>query len=47
MVKVIGKIAPLEVKELEAEGETYADAKAALEGQVPEGWRLIQTLTIA
>jgi hypothetical protein len=46
VVKVIGKIAPLEVKELEAEDETYADAKAALASQVPEGWRLIQVLTV-
>ncbi|NKX51532.1 hypothetical protein HER39_13335 [Arthrobacter deserti] len=46
MVKVIGKIAPLDVKELDAEAETYAGAKAALESQVPEGWRLIQELTV-
>ncbi|MFT4471262.1 hypothetical protein ACMX2H_15270 [Arthrobacter sulfonylureivorans] len=45
MVKVVGIIQPVETKELSAEGESYADARAALEAQVPEGWRLLQILT--
>jgi hypothetical protein len=46
VVKVIGKIQPVEIKDIEAEGVDYAEAKAALEQQVPEGWRLIQVLTV-
>ena len=34
MVKVVGIIQPVETKELSAEGESYADARAALEAQV-------------
>jgi len=46
VVKVVGKIQPVEIRELEAEGEDFAAAKAALESQVPEGWRLIQVLSV-
>jgi hypothetical protein len=42
VVKVVGIIQPVETKELSAEGESYADARAAIEAQVPEGWRLLQ-----
>jgi hypothetical protein len=45
VVKVVGIIQPVETKELSAEGESYADARAALEAQVPEGWRLLQIMT--
>ncbi|SDQ24930.1 hypothetical protein SAMN04489742_0260 [Arthrobacter crystallopoietes] len=36
----------MEIKEIEAEGVDYAEAKIALEQQIPEGWRLIQVLTV-
>jgi hypothetical protein len=42
VVKVVGIIQPVETRELSAEGESYVDAKAAIEAQVPEGWRLLQ-----
>jgi hypothetical protein len=45
VVKVVGIIQPVETKELSAEGDTYAEAKAAIEAQVPEGWRLLQIKT--
>jgi hypothetical protein len=44
VVKVVGIIQPVETKELSAEGESYADARAAIEAQVPEGWRLLQVI---
>jgi hypothetical protein len=45
MVKVVGVIQPYETKEIRADGGDYEDAKAALEAQVPEGWRLISIMT--
>ena len=44
MVKVVGIIQPVETRELSAEADTYADAKAAIEEQVPDGWRLLQVI---
>lgn len=45
MVKVVGVIQPFETKEIRAEGSEYEEARAALQAQVPEGWRLISVMT--
>ncbi|WP_138419299.1 hypothetical protein [Sinomonas gamaensis] len=39
MVRVSGTIRPLQTEQIEAQGETYDEAKEALEAQVPEGWQ--------
>lgn len=36
---------PGQTKEFRAEGEGYEEAKAALQAQVPEGWRLVSVKT--
>lgn len=45
MVKLVGVIQPFETQEIRAEGAEYEDAKAALEAQVPDGWRLLSIMT--
>ncbi|EMY34995.1 hypothetical protein D477_006663 [Arthrobacter crystallopoietes BAB-32] len=45
MVKVKGTIRPMEIREIQAEGEDYAAAREALEAQVTEGWQLLSVLT--
>lgn len=40
-MKLIASIGPTEVRELEAEGDDYDSARAAVEAQVPEGWRIL------
>jgi hypothetical protein len=40
MVKVVGVIKPLEKREISAEGESYEQAREALQEMVPEGWSL-------
>lgn len=44
MVKVVGVIRPVETKEIRVEGDSYMEAKATLEGQVPDGWELLSVL---
>lgn len=39
-VKVKATIRSLEIRELEAEAESYEAARAQLAAQVPEGWQL-------
>ncbi|WIB72620.1 hypothetical protein [Curtobacterium sp. MCBD17_026] len=39
-VKVKATIRSTETRELEAEGESYEAARAALDAQVPDGWQL-------
>lgn len=43
-MKLRGTIRPVETKELTAEAESYEEARAKLENQVPEGWQLLQVL---
>lgn len=43
-MKVIGKIRQTGVQELAVEAENYAQARAELESQVPDGWELIQVM---
>ena len=45
MVKVKGTIRPMEIREIQAEGEDYAAAREALQAQVPEGWQLLSVMT--
>lgn len=45
VVKLSGTIRPTQTEKISAEGESYEEAKAALEAQVPEGWQLLQVLT--
>lgn len=40
MINVVGVIKPVETKEIRAEADSYADAYAALQEVVPEGWAL-------
>lgn len=40
MVKVVGIIKPVEIKEIRAEGDGYEEARDALQAMVPEGWSL-------
>lgn len=40
-MQVRGVIRSTETREISASGETYADARAAIDQQVPEGWTLI------
>lgn len=44
MVKLRGTIRPVETQELSAEGDSYDEARQALQAQVPEGWELLQVL---
>ncbi|MCC3292623.1 hypothetical protein [Arthrobacter sp. zg-Y1110] len=46
MVKVSGVIRPLEKREISAEAEAYTEARQALLEQLPEGWELIQVMTL-
>lgn len=45
MIKLVGVIQPVEKKTIRVEGETYAEAHAALTAEVPEGWQMISVLT--
>jgi len=45
VVKVKGTIRPMEIREIQAEGEDYAAAREALQAQVPEGWQLLSVMT--
>jgi len=44
VIKLVGTIQPVETKSIRADGETYEDAREALDAQVPEGWRLISII---
>lgn len=44
-MEVIAHIRPTEVREIEAEGEDYAAARAAAIAQIPEGWQLLSVTT--
>lgn len=44
MVKLRGTIRPVETQEVSAEGDSYEEARQALQAQVPEGWELLQVL---
>lgn len=44
MVKLRGTIRTVETKQLSAEADSYDEARAALDAQVPEGWELLQVL---
>lgn len=44
MVKLSGTIRPTQTQHVEAEGDSYEEAKATLEASVPEGWQLITIL---
>jgi hypothetical protein len=37
-MKLIAQIRPTETRELAGEGDTYTDAREAIEAQVPDGW---------
>jgi hypothetical protein len=39
-MKLIGVIRPTETQELPVTATTYAEAKAELEGMIPDGWQL-------
>ena len=43
-MKVTGTMRRNETKELVSEADSYEQARADLESQVPEGWELIQIL---
>jgi len=40
-MRLVGVIRPDETKEISAEGDTYDEAKAALEAALPAGWQLL------
>jgi hypothetical protein len=40
-MKSIGIIRPAQTETITAEGDTFDEAKAALEAVVPEGWQLL------
>jgi len=40
-MRLVGVIRPTETKEISAEGDSYDEAKAALEAALPEGWQLL------
>jgi hypothetical protein len=37
-MKLIAQIRPTETRDLEGEGETYTEARQAIEAKVPDGW---------
>ncbi|WP_448812062.1 hypothetical protein [Agromyces bauzanensis] len=41
MVKVVAVIRPTNTERVEAEGDDYASARAAVDALVPEGWEVI------
>lgn len=41
MVKVIAVIRPVASETIEAEGDSYEEAKAKIEAMVPEGYELL------
>lgn len=45
MIKVVGTIRPVEKQQIRAEADSYEEAKAALDAQVPEGWELLSIIT--
>ena len=45
VVKLSGTMRPIQTETINAEGDSYESARAALEAQVPEGWQLLQVLT--
>ena len=40
-MKLIGLIRSAETREIEVEATSYAEARAAIEAQVPEGWQVL------
>jgi hypothetical protein len=44
-MKLTASIRPTETRTLQAEAGDYETAKAQIEVQVPEGWRILQILT--
>ena len=40
-MKLLGLIRSTETREIEVEATSYAEARAAIEAQVPEGWQVL------
>ncbi|WP_180814800.1 hypothetical protein [Kocuria flava] len=46
-MKIVGMICPTEIKEVEAEGKDYQDARENLLASMPEGFELLHVRRVA